>query len=246
MSAPRLYVPGLDPRIARISLSEGESHHVMRVLRLRPGDHVRVFDGEGREWTAQLAPAERRGLARVEHLEPVDAAREPLVRVTLGAGILKGDHMDAVVRDGTMMGAVGIVPLPTDLVTVPQKAWQGTAALERWRRVAIASAKQCGRALVPGIAPPTDLEAVIRQHLGSTMIMFVEPSADASAVAVSDIAVPRQEALVLVGPEGGWSAGEVSAARAAGVHLVRLGPRTIRSDAMAAVSLAALWAVWKI
>ncbi len=245
MSAPRLYVPGLDPRIDRISLPDGESHHVTRVLRLRPGDRVRVFDGSGREWSARLAPAERRAPARIERLEEIAARPEPPVRVTLAAGILKGDHMDAVIRDATMMGAAAIVPLASEFVTVPAKAWEGTAALERWRRVAVASAKQCGRAVVPLIEPPMSPDAALRRDPDSTRLMFVEPAAHGEAGHVADVEAPERSALVLLGPEGGWSLQEVSAARGAGVHMVRLGPRTIRGDAMAAVALAALWAVWK-
>lgn len=245
MPAPRLYVPGLDPRPQRISLPEGESHHVTRVLRLRPGDHVRVFDGAGREWTARLAPSERPAPARIEHLEEVSAVPEPAIRVTLAAGILKGDHMDAVIRDATMMGATEIVPLSTEFVTVPQKAWQGTAALDRWRRVAVASTKQCGRAVVPEVGAPSDLTAIIRRHSSSAKLMFVEPSAERPADFLSDVKAPERAALVLIGPEGGWSATEVASAQDGGAQLVRLGPRTIRSDAMAAVSMAALWAVWR-
>jgi 16S rRNA (uracil1498-N3)-methyltransferase len=244
VSAPRLYVPGLDSSSARVVLPEGEGHHVTRVLRLRAGDDVRVFDGRGREWVARLEPSERRSTTTVELGAEVAPIPEPSVRVTLAAGILKGDHMDAIVRDATMMGAAEIVPLVTEHVTVPKKAWQGGAAQERWQRVAVASAKQCGRAVVPEIAPPVELAVVLSRHGGQSIVMFVEPAVGADARAVSGTPIaPGGTLLVLIGPEGGWSFAEVTQARTAGAVLAHLGPRTIRADAMATAALAAMGTV---
>jgi len=163
------------------------------------------------------------------------------VRVTLAAGILKGDHMEAIVRDATMMGAAEIVPLVTEHVSVPKKAWQGSAALERWQRVAVASAKQCGRAVVPEITAPAELATVLSRHAGQSIVMFVEPSVGADATPAAGLALAKGGALlVFIGPEGGWSAAEVTQARTAGAVLAHLGPRTIRADAMATAALAAM------
>lgn len=241
MSVPRLYVPALDPSAGRVVLPSGEAHHVTRVLRLRPGVDVRVFDGRGREWAARLVPSESRSGAAVEIVSEVAPVPEPPVRVTLAAGILKGDHMDAVVRDATMMGASEIVPLVTAHLAVPEKAWKGSAAVERWKRVAVASAKQCGRAVVPEIGAPAELAAVLSRHAGQSIVMFVEPAVGADAKRVSDLsAVNTGSVLVLSGPEGGWSAAEVTQARTAGAALAHLGPRTIRADAMATAALGAM------
>jgi len=241
VSVPRLYVPDLDPSSARVVLPEGEAHHVARVLRLRAGDAVRAFDGRGREWAARLVASERRSATTVELVAEVAPIPEPSLRVTLAAGILKGDSMDAVVRDAVMMGATEIVPLVTEHVTVPKKAWQGSAAVERWRRVAVASAKQCGRAVVPEIATPAEFAVVLSGHAGQSIVMFVEPAVGEDARPVS--ATPRANAgtlLVLIGPEGGWSSAEVTQARTAGAVLAHLGPRTIRADAMATAALSAI------
>lgn len=237
MSVPRLYVPDLDPSSRTATLPDGEAHHVSRVLRLKAGDAVRVFDGRGREWTARLAPSAKRSSGVVEIVEEVAAVPEPSIHVTLAAGLLKGDHMDVVVRDATMMGAAEIVPLVTANVDVPKKAWTSGAAAERWRRVAIASAKQCGRAVVPEIVAPMVLAEVLARHAGQMVVMFVEPFVAKGSVPPGTVrSGPRL--LVLVGPEGGWSAEEVAQGQEALAQLVQLGPRTIRADAMAAVGLA--------
>ena len=238
---PRVYVPNLDPATRRFVLPEAEAHHVRRVLRLDAGDDVRVFDGRGREWSARLVPSERRSAVTVDLVEEVPAVPEPSVRVTLAAGVLKGDHMDAIVRDATMMGAAAIVPLVTEHVTVPKKAWQGTAVLDRWRRVAVASAKQCGRAVVPEIAAPADLTGVLTRRAWQSIVMFVEPAVPTEVVSLSSVAIPNGgDVLVLIGPEGGWSESEVTGAGAAGAKLAHLGPRTIRADAMATAALSAM------
>ena len=238
---PRLHVPALDPAVGRIVLPEGEAHHLARVLRLEAGAAVQVFDGRGNEWSARLVPSERRGQATVELLEQIQPVPEPVIHVTLAAGILKGDHMDAIVRDATMMGAAEIVPLVTEHVTVPKKAWQGSAAIERWQRVAVASAKQCGRAVVPKISTPGELGAVLSSHAGQPIVMFVEPAARSEARPVTGIpTVNTGGLLVLIGPEGGWSSAEVAQARTAGAVLAHLGPRTIRADAMATAALSAM------
>jgi 16S rRNA (uracil1498-N3)-methyltransferase len=238
-------VPALDPAVPRIVLPEGEAHHLTRVLRLETGAAVRVFDGRGKEWSARLVPSERRGQATVELLEQIQAVPEPVIQVTLAAGILKGDHMDAIVRDATMMGVARIVPLVTAHVTVPHRAWKGHAALDRWRRVAVASAKQCGRAVVPEISPPTEFAEVVTSADGGRAVMFVEPARGAGAVAAGAPGPPNSgRVLVLLGPEGGWSVEEVDRARRADMTFVHLGARTIRADAMAVAALSALWTAW--
>jgi 16S rRNA (uracil1498-N3)-methyltransferase len=238
-SSPRLYVPDLDPAAGSVELPAGEAHHVTRVLRLRPGDDVRVFDGRGREWRARLVHSPKRSTAAVELVAEMAPVPEPDAHVTFAAGILKGDHMDTVFRDATMMGAAAIVPLVTEHVDVPKKAWARGAATERWQRVAVASAKQCGRAVVPEIGEPESLPDLLKRHTNSAIVMFVEPSLQSGA---QTGLVPAGPALLLAGPEGGWSAGEVALALAAGAVCVQLGPRTIRADAIAAVGLASFWA----
>ena len=241
---PRLFVPS--PAISgdRVALPAGEAHHATRVLRLREGDEVRVFNGAGQEWAGALAmtPA-----PAVVGLREVAAIAEPSVRVTLALALLKGDQMDTAVRDATMLGVAAIQPMVTDHVTVPPRAWQSGAALERWRRVAIASAKQCGRAVVPEIAPVRAFADVISASTDTSgaAVMCVEPAAGAPLLAIGPAAANRPAAAVVyVGPEGGWSAAEIARARAEGAALISLGLRTLRAEAVPAVALTAIWTTW--
>jgi 16S rRNA (uracil1498-N3)-methyltransferase len=168
------------------------------------------------------------------------------VAVTLAVGLLKGDAMSHVIRDATMLGAAAIVPFVSDHVALPERAWRARH-LERWTRVAVASARQCGRAVVPRLNEVSGFNAVLAAPTDER-VMCVEPSAidggeDAAADRLPDPPGPAR-ATVLVGPEGGWSAGEVERARGLGVSSLSLGPRTLRAEMAPAVALTVLWTRW--
>lgn len=243
MPAPRVLIPAIVATDRTVALDPADAHHLIRVLRAAVGDEVRVFDGRGREWLAQIADAGRSS-ASLNIIHEVTPAPEPHVRVTLAIGLLKGEQMDAVVRDATMLGAFSIVPITTKHVAVSSRAWKSAAALERWRRVAVASAKQCGRAVVPQVGAVTPFAELVGAAPGVPAFMCVEP-----ALAVQDAASvkagPRPLAAnVFVGPEGGWSADEIEQGRAAGAALIHLGPRTLRAETVPTVILTALWTAW--
>jgi 16S rRNA (uracil1498-N3)-methyltransferase len=244
MPIPRVLLPSITSADRVVSLSTADAHHLTRVLRASVGDEVHVFDGHGREWTGRLAGLTG-SAASVEIAHEVTPAAEPHVRLTLAIGLLKGDQMDSVVRDATMLGAFAIVPMSTAHVAVPARARKSTTALERWRRVAVASAKQCGRAVVPDVTAVTPFEDVLGSAPEVPKFMCVEPSLAVDGLGKAGAATVRPiAAVVLVGPEGGWSKGEVEHARAVGVSLIHLGPRTLRAETVPTVVLTALWTVW--
>jgi 16S rRNA (uracil1498-N3)-methyltransferase len=243
MPSPRVLIPTIVATDRAVALDAADAHHLLRVLHMAVGDEVRVFDGRGREWLAHLASAGRAS-ASLDIIHEVTPAPEPHVRVTLAIGLLKGEQMDAVVRDATMLGAFSIVPITTKHVAVPSRAWKSNAAIERWQRVAVASAKQCGRAVVPQVGAVAPFAQVLTAAPGVPSFMCVEP-----ALAIQDAAGVKAgarpvAAMVFVGPEGGWSAEEVEQGRAAGATLVHLGPRTLRAETVPTVVLTALWTAW--
>jgi 16S rRNA (uracil1498-N3)-methyltransferase len=242
VTAPRFFVPEASAD-GPVLISGDEAQHLTRVLRLRAGDSVRIFDGRGREWLGRIATLGRASAA-VEIDAPVDPVREPPVQVTVAVGVLKGDQMDTVVRDATMLGAAAILPLASAHVSVPPRAWRSGAVAERWRRVAVASAKQCGRAVVPAIAPVTDFKAALDATV-ERLVMCVEPSARMRTAGRHERMKARpRSALVLIGPEGGWSAEEIALAEARGAVALGLGPRTLRAESAPTVALTALWSMW--
>jgi 16S rRNA (uracil1498-N3)-methyltransferase len=243
---PRFYASTLDATAPDLRLDGDEGRHLSRVLRLAPGAIVRVFDGRGLEVRATVASVDKSG-ARLEIIGPVAAAPEPPVAITVVQAVLKGDGMDAVVRDATMMGVAAIAPVLTARTVVTTKAMgpDGASAVARWRRVAVASAKQCGRARVPHIEAPRVLGALLREGRGEgARLMLVEPSASRDG-APSALPEAPQSARLLVGPEGGWTPEEIADAMAAGWTAWSLGALTLRADAAALAALGALVFAWR-
>jgi 16S rRNA (uracil1498-N3)-methyltransferase len=230
-----------------VEIEGDEAHHLVHVLRLgRPGCEVRVFDGRGHEWRAAVVAAGRRS-ARLRLLEPVTPAAEPPVRMLLALGILKADGMEQAVRDAAMLGVSAIQPLVTRRTAVPARAAPALAA--RWRRVAIASVKQCGRAVVPHIAEPADLDGWLAQPLAGVRLVLVEPAhgaGDTVALAGLSARARAEGAVLAVGPEGGWSPEETSRLAGAGFLRWSLGARTLRAAAAPCAALAILLYAWEV
>ena len=242
---PRFYAPALDPAAAFVTLPADEARHLTRVLRLASGDAVTVFDGRGREFQAVVDAAVRETVT-LRLGDRVAVPASPAVRLIVAQAVLKGDSMDAAVRDATMMGAEAIEPLLTAHIDVKPAFVTRDAAVERWQRVALASVKQCRRATLPRVEAPRAFEEWIQEPSAEMVLMFVEPSASTSGRPLRDVlahAVPAR-AAVLLGPEGGWSPGEIDAARAAGCAFVTLGPLTLRAESMPVAALAAINAIW--
>jgi 16S rRNA (uracil1498-N3)-methyltransferase len=243
VSNARFFAPAAGATGDRILLPVDEAEHLTRVLRLSCGDRVRVFNGRGAEFEAIVDTADRGGV-RLQVGAPCPPAPEPRVAITLAQAVLKGDKMDGVVRDAVMIGVAAIQPIVTARTEISTAALTRGRRRERWERIAISSAKQCGRAVVPAILEPLSFATPSEIRLPSPVFVLVEPGAS-SGVALGDIdlPVPRQATLV-VGPEGGWSPEELQAAADLG-SLVTIGGRTLRADAMAVVALSALFTRWR-
>jgi 16S rRNA (uracil1498-N3)-methyltransferase len=245
---PRFYAPGADRPGNLVDLPQDEAEHLTRVLRLKAGAMVRVFNGRGGEFDAVIE-ATAKGRARVRLGDARPAPRTSRIAVTLAQTALKGDKMDDVVRDAVMMGVAVIQPIVTVRSEVSLAALQRGRRRARWERIAISAAKQCGRADVPPILEPCALADALatagQPTLPAPRFIFVEPAAADGAQTLGELAAARpRETTVLIGPEGGWTTEELDRAVAT-CRPVTLGGRTIRADAMALVALAALYAIWQ-
>jgi len=243
----RFFAPSLDPGDETVVLPRDEAEHLTRVLRLAVGDSVSVFDGRGHEYLARVAAAPRgsSGDVRLQVLSRIEPPPEPSVALTLVQAVIKGDKMDDVVRDAVMMGVAAIQPMVTTRAETTVAALM-RGRVERWRRIAISSVKQSHRAVLPEVRVPLTFENVLAEPAGAMRLMFVEPGAAGESEAVAtlqSLPVPADAAL-FVGPEGGWTEQETSAARVAGVRLVTLGRRTLRADAVAIAAVSVLQFLW--
>lgn len=243
----RFYAPALSSGARSVDLDAEEAHHLIHVLRLGAGAEVLVFNGRGLQVRARVDRVTRRA-ATLAVIGPAAAAAERLVGVTLAQAVLKGDRMDTVIRDATMMGVTAIVPVVTARTVVPWRTAASDGQHARWGRVAVSGAKQCGRAVVAAIGGPATLADLLLAPLPAARLILVEPEAGEPASA--DLARHARQAadegaVVLVGPEGGWAENEVAEARRAGFEPWSLGPMTLRADAVPLVALAVLYHAWE-
>jgi 16S rRNA (uracil1498-N3)-methyltransferase len=242
VSAPRFLVPEIDPADAGIALPADESHHLARVLRLSSGDEIVVFDGRGRAWRARVTNADhRRATAAIVEALPEEAV--PPVPIVLVQGVLKADGMDDVVRDATMAGVSRILPVITARSQVRAAALQRGNVVDRWQRIAIASAKQCGRARLPRIEAPRPFGEWLAEPIEGVRLLLAEPETGVRLTrALRDVlreSSPSSIACV-VGPEGGWPVEELQAAERAGCVAISLGPATLRADAAGLVAVSVI------
>ena len=241
---PRFHAPDLHASAARVELPEDEADHLVRVLRLGVGDDVDVFDGRGGLWRAEVVEAGKHAAA-IRLVSPLAPARELGTPVALVMSVLKGDKMDDVVRDATMLGVTAIRPVVSERSETSLAALARGNRPARWQRIAVSSVKQCGRAVVPEIQPPVPLEWYWKEPSKGARMMCVEPSATLTEIAAVQTVPKPLAAEVIVGPEGGWTVTEVAAAHQSGAILMTLGARTLRADAVPIVALTALLTTWR-
>jgi 16S rRNA (uracil1498-N3)-methyltransferase len=239
VSLPRFHVPDAGPG-AVILLPEHWAHHAREVLRLRAGDPVRVFDGAGAEFEATLETVTRREVvARLRG--PVAARAESPLHIVLAVAPLKGDLMELVIQKCTELGVSAIRPVVTvrtDAAARP--ALQGSRQ-ERWDKVASGAAAQCGRAVVPGVAPTARLPELLAQPFpGSKVLLWEIPGQRR----LRELPPPGPDLLLLVGPAGGWEPAEAQQILDAGFQPASLGPRILRAETAAVAAVAAVQALW--
>jgi len=204
-------------------LPADEANHVLKVLRGRTGDHVEVIDGTGRLFAAEL-----RGGREASVVEELAAPVGTWVEISLYQAVPKGGRMEFVVEKATEVGATRIVPLLTERGVVnPREGKVG-----RWRRVAGAAARQSLRLAAPEVAEPTRFEEAVSK-VGETGVLLH----NAPGLPPVEAVVPSPASL-FVGPEGGWSDGELRLAEEAGLALGGLGPYRLRSETAGIVAVA--------
>jgi 16S rRNA (uracil1498-N3)-methyltransferase len=212
----------------RVTFDAGESRHLARVLRLRPGDTVVATDGAGRDYTVRLESVGDAAVGTVL-AEAAGVAASPLA-ITLIQGVPKGDKMEAIVRAVTELGVARVQPALSErtIVRLEPSRWRERA--RRWQRVAREAAKQSGRALIPEVDTPRPLTEWLAAGEPADLALCLWEGDGAPLGGVLAAAPPPRSARVVIGPEGGLSREEVEAARAHRHTVVSLGPRTLRTE----------------
>jgi 16S rRNA (uracil1498-N3)-methyltransferase len=230
---PRVFVPPQMLAGERVTLDRAASKHLVKVLRLAPGDEVCVFDGRGTEIEARIASASVAGVELTLGQRHLLAG--PTVGVILLQSVPKGERMDLIVQKTTELGVSRIVPVLSAhgiVKPTPSKT-------RRWQIIAQEAARQSGRADVPEIADPVPIDEALRGAAlteGPRLILWEEERTQPMRQVLAQLA-PGPVTL-LVGPEGGFAIPEVASARAQGFVSVGIGPRILRVETAALVAVA--------
>jgi len=228
---PRLYVEKeLHPH-SNLSLPEEAAHHAARVLRLREGDAVVLFDGRGGEYEAHLVTASR-GRVVAETGERRDPQRESPLEITLLQAVSSSDKMDLTIQKAVELGVAAIQPVFGEKSIVRLNGEREAKKLLHWRRIVIAACEQCGRNRIPEVREPVPLE---RYAAPAGAKILLSPSG------TGKLAEFTSGPLTLAaGPEAGFSDAEEQRLLRTGFKAVRLGPRVLRTETAALAALAAL------
>lgn len=230
------YAPGTD-----LEVDADKAHYLSRVLRLRVGDRLSVFDGKGNEYTATIrSMGKSAAILRID--TPTVTQTETGLRVHLVQGISRGDRMDFVVQKATELGVKRITPVLTEHGVVKLDAARAEKRRDHWQKIATHACEQCGRARLPLIDTPIPLKSWFGNkpaHVDAELIL--KPGA---TTPLTGIAAPATKVCVLIGPEGGFSDAEFEDADAADFQPVSLGPRILRTETAAIATLAVLQSLW--
>jgi 16S rRNA (uracil1498-N3)-methyltransferase len=236
MAAPRIFsdepvVPG--PELA---LGAGAAAHVTRVLRLRAGDAITLFDGTGMDYPATLLAVGRQG-ARVSVAAGVAVERESPLRIELLQGVSRGARMDTVIQKATELGVSSIRPVLAERSVVRLDEERSDSRLRHWQRVAISACEQCGRSRVPRVHEAATLAAALAAIPPAAVKLVLDPAGRADLAGLLQPGVP---VALAIGPEGGYTPGEYEVLRAAGWHALSLGPRILRTETAPLAALSVL------
>jgi 16S rRNA (uracil1498-N3)-methyltransferase len=221
----------------RLTLEGSAGNHIARVLRLRVGEPVTLFNGQGGEYAASIEEI-RRDTVMVTVLERREVERESPCRIVLAQGISRGERMDWVVQKATELGVARIAPLFTERSVVHLDDKQASRKVQHWRAIAIAACEQSGRNRVPEIEQPVGLYDLLERETAPRGVsLLLSPGA---ALRIADIAPHEAGATVLIGPEGGLADLEQETAIKSGFTPVRLGPRVLRTETAAVCALTLL------
>lgn len=217
-------------------LPERAAHHAGRVLRLRVGDAIALFNGDGNDYAATITRATRDVVtAEITAVTPRD--RESPLDVTLAQSVSSAERMDYTLQKAVELGVRRIQPLTTERSIVRLDKERAARKHAHWRNVVWSACEQCGRARVPEVSPTQPLGEWSDQLPDDALKLILSPLAERR---LKDLSLSERPIVLLAGPEGGFSDNDLAIAARAGFTPVQLGPRILRTETAALAALAAL------
>ncbi len=217
------------------TLSESAANHAVRVLRLRDGDALTVFNGDGHDYSGTLRLGKRDAQVVVEHATAL--TNESPLAITLVQAIARGEKMDLILQKATELGVARILPVSSDRTEVKLDEDRADKRILHWQRVLESACEQCGRAVVPQIESPLSLERAARllaDEADTKLVLHPEGGQPLSRLSVGDAVA------LAIGPEGGFSERDLAVLDQAGFQRITLGPRVLRTETAGLAAVAAV------
>ena len=220
----------------RVPLPDSAAAHLLRVLRLRAGDACVLFNGDGHDYPARVLRADKRG-GEAEIVGRSAVERESPLRIVLVQGIARGEKMDWILQKATELGVAAIVPVVSERSEVKLDAQRADKRHAHWRSVVISACEQSARARIPEVAAPVAFADALAALPADALRLMLDPAAPRG---IGTLPGPIAQAVIAIGPEGGFSPGDRALLAAHGFQGLRLGPRILRSETAGLAAIAAL------
>ncbi len=240
MRVTRVHVPEPLVEGAAVVVPPSVAYHLTRVLRMRLGALIIVFDGTGNEHYAEISSVNGEQVS-VKIAEPIRGTTESPLHITLVQGISRSERMDWTLQKATELGVHAIVPVITARSVVRLDDRQANKKLEHWQAVVVGACEQSGRRVIPIVHTPLRLHDYLVQSNSDDMRLVLDPTAP---IALTGLQRPPKTIQLLIGPEGGLDDDELQRAVGSGFTAVRLGPRILRTETASVVALSVLQALW--
>jgi 16S rRNA (uracil1498-N3)-methyltransferase len=243
LTMARFYVPQAQVVQGKITVKGEEVRHIRKVLRLRKGDSLSLFDGLGNEYEGKI-DEESSFSVSIEVQTISRPERESGLQITLGQSLLKGDKMDYLIRKATELGVRRMVPIHSSRSVPFLDESKQSERRERWEKIVIEAAKQCGRSFLPIMDLPMDYPDFLKKTSEGEHRFILWEGGGERLKDVLKQSDGVREIISLVGPEGGWSREEMKGARKAGFLAVSLGKRILRAETASLSLLSILQYEW--
>lgn len=234
MAIPRIYQPTSLQLNQSHQLDDQASHHLAKVLRASDGDSVILFNGEGGEYLATMTEITKKYVKVMVNSFDARETESPL-HITLGQGIARGEKMDTIIQKAVELGVNCIVPLITERCNVRLSGEREAKRQAHWQAVAVSACEQSGRNRLPTIQPAMTLASWISQCDAEQRFVLSPHATHTLPPNLSPTSI-----AILIGPEGGLSEAEISAAIKQGFNPLRLGPRVLRTETAGLTAIAIL------
>lgn len=239
MTVPRFYHSGELIPGREIILEAAAAHHATRVLRLKPGDAMVLFNGQGGEYPARINGIVKTHVTVLTG-EWQNIERESPLQILLAQAISSADKMDLTVQKAVELGVGAIYPIATQRSVTRLSGERALKRVEHWRKVAIHACEQCGRNRIPQIGEMMSLEDFLGKAKTDALRLMLSPDGGTPFKRLK----PQQTVVLLVGAEGGFTAEEEQRSRASGFEPVALGRRILRTETAGIAALAAMQSLW--